>query len=320
MEFYSIRRREIVNSIKAASSTSKITGKSFIYHWIDCIYCIIRFGCGPSQYLEGGFYKLRSFDRDKTYTKKRIDKIRKIFNNKEYERILSNKVEFNTLFSRYLKRRWIYCKNATVEDIKCFYDNVDDIIVKPNSMSKGRGIYLLDKSMLDITSFVGKDVLLEECLVNHPQMRFNNRSLNTLRITTIMDSHDNVNIIKISLRCGVGDSVVDNFCAGGVVYPVNKDYGRIEGPGCHSTLGQECFVHPGSDIFMLGREIPFWTDIIAIVKEAAGLLPQVRFIGWDVAITDRGPAIIEGNQRPGAQLIEYQGTEKGLYRKMLSYR
>ena len=88
MELYSIRRREMMDSIKTASSTSKITGKSFIYHWIDCIYCIIRFGCGPSQYLEGGFYKLRSFDRDKTYTKKRIDRIRKIFNNKEYERIL----------------------------------------------------------------------------------------------------------------------------------------------------------------------------------------------------------------------------------------
>ena len=320
MELYFISRKDLVNSFKVVKLVSRITGKTILYHWIDCVFCIIRYGCGPSQYLEGGFFRLRSFERDKTYTKKRIDRIRKIYNNKEYERILSNKVEFNNLFSRYLKRRWIYCKNATVEDIKCFYDNVDDIIVKPNSMSKGRGIYLLDKSMLDITSFVGKDVLLEECLVNHPQMRFNNRSLNTLRITTIMDSHDNVNIIKISLRCGVGDSVVDNFCAGGVVYPVNKDYGRIEGPGCHSTLGQECFVHPGSDIFMLGREIPFWTDVIAIVKEAASLLPQVRFIGWDVAITDRGPAIIEGNQRPGAQLIEYQGTEKGLYRKMLSYR
>ena len=145
MELYSIRRREMMDSIKTASSTSKITGKSFIYHWIDCIYCIIRFGCGPSQYLEGGFYKLRSFDRDKTYTKKRIDRIRKIYNNKDFERILSNKVEFNNLFSKYLKRKWIYCKNATVEDIKCFSDNVDGIIVKPNSMSKGRGIYLLDK-------------------------------------------------------------------------------------------------------------------------------------------------------------------------------
>ena len=320
MELYVIRRKDLSNSFKVAKIVSRLTGKSILYHWFDCVYCIFRYGCGPSQYYEGGFYKLRSFDREKTYTKRRIDRIRKIYNNKDFEYLLSNKVEFNSLFSRFLKREWIDCRNASFDDIQFFINNVNVILVKPSSMSKGRGIYMLDKRMPDISSFVGKDILLEECLVNHPLMCFNNRSLNTLRINTIMDSQGNVNIIKVCLRCGVGDSVVDNFCAGGVVYPVNKEYGRIEGPGCHSLLGQECFVHPGSNIFMLGREIPFWTDVIAAVKDAASLLPQVRFVGWDVAITDNGPALIEGNQRPGAQLIEYQGYEKGMYYKMLSYK
>ena len=32
-----------------------------------------------------------------------------------------------------------------------------------------------------------------------------------------------------------------------------------------------------------------------LVKKAAMVLPQVGYIGWDVAITENGPAIIEGN-------------------------
>ena len=76
----------------------------------------------------------------------------------------------------------------------------------------------------------------------------------------------------------------------------------------------------GFSCFVLGREIPFWTDVIAFVEEAASLLPQVRLIGWGVAITDCGPSLVGSYQRPGGQLIEYQGTENGLYRIMLSYR
>ena len=103
------------------------------------------------------------------------------------------------------------------------------------------------------------------------------------------------------------------------MYPVNNTYGRIEGPGRNYMLGVPVFVHPGTEIFMPGRDIPFFKDALKLVKDAAITIPHVRFVGWDVAITNDGPELIEGNTRPGENLIESQGFEKGLYKKILSY-
>ena len=41
-----------------------------------------------------------------------------------------------------------------------------------------------------------------------------------------------------------------------------------------------------------------------MVKEAALLVPEIRYVGWDVAITNDGPCIIEGNEFPSYGLIQ----------------
>ena len=40
-------------------------------------------------------------------------------------------------------------------------------------------------------------------------------------------------------------------------------------------------------------------------KEAALLVPEVRYIGWDIGFTDKGPVMIEGNEYPGFGLIQH---------------
>jgi hypothetical protein len=41
--------------------------------------------------------------------------------------------------------------------------------------------------------------------------------------------------------------------------------------------------------------MPHWGKVIALVSEAALVFPQVRTVGWDVAILEDKPIIIEGN-------------------------
>ena len=52
------------------------------------------------------------------------------------------------------------------------------------------------------------------------------------------------------------------------------------------------------------KKIPYVPEAIEMVKKAALLIPDLRYIGWDVAITDNGPLIIEGNEFPSYGLIQ----------------
>lgn len=322
MEFYKPTRKDLEESVRAAKMVSELTGSSSFFHWIDCLYCNMRYGCSPTQYLYGGFYKMRSFDRKKTYTKGRGYRAKIFFNDPKFVNICSNKVEFNKFFSPFIGRRWLYCKDVSVEDLFSFITVIDRIIVKPTNLSQGIGIYELDimKTKEELSNeLLGKDYLLEECIEQHHKMNFGNGSVNTLRVITVLDSLGEVHILKVCLRVGIGNEIVDNFSAGGIAYPIDLEYGRIEGPGSNKKM-ERFSVHPGSELYMVGLEVPYWEETLELVGKAAKQLRQIRFVGWDVAIAKDGPVLIECNSRPGAFLMEYIGSDKGLYKRIISYR
>ena len=268
MELYRITKEEIKNGRHFAHRAAEITGRPYLLQLADVYKCVMLYGCGPSQYYDGKFYKLRSFERSKTYTKKRSHRMKSAFNQKEYLKICECKTNFNKYFADYVKRKWIYCKEATLEDLVLFIDRTEKIIVKPTNLYKGMGVHELEKSQSSVEiakDLLGQDTLLEEMIVQHPDMVFGNKSVNTLRITTIMDRNQNVHLLKSALRCGVGSSIVDNYSAGGVTYPVNLDYGIVEGSGVGSKSGSDLYFHPGTDICMLGKTIPFWDEVKSMI-------------------------------------------------------
>ena len=185
---------------------------------------------------------------------------------------------------------------------------------------EGRGIYVVN-SIDDLKQTAKKicteNVIIEEFITQHPDMVFGNKSVNTIRMFTILDKHGDVHFIKGILRSGVGDTIVDNYCAGGVIYPVDVESGIVEDAGMN-FLGQECVVHPGTDIVMLGYQIPHWYKVKEELTRAAKHIPSMRFVGWDVAITPDGVDIIEGNHNPLFELIEFLG-KTGHYKEMLKY-
>ncbi|MEX0970562.1 MAG: sugar-transfer associated ATP-grasp domain-containing protein [Paracoccaceae bacterium] len=59
-----------------------------------------------------------------------------------------------------------------------------------------------------------------------------------------------------------------------------------------------------------GFKVEQLPDAIALVKAAHMLTPEIGIIGWDVALTDKGPLIIEGNGNPACnhfQLVTGRG-------------
>lgn len=57
--------------------------------------------------------------------------------------------------------------------------------------------------------------------------------------------------------------------------------------------------HSLTGINIIGFKVPLWKEVLNLVKQVSKELPQIGIMGWDVAITNKGPLLIEGNQNPG---------------------
>jgi hypothetical protein len=68
--------------------------------------------------------------------------------------------------------------------------------------------------------------------------------------------------------------------------------------------------HPDSGAPLIGFRLPHWQRVLDTAIEAARLMQHVPLIGWDIAVVDEGPVIIEMNQCPDfvtAQLADARG-------------
>ena len=296
-------------------------GLSKLWLYFDYASAAIWHRCLIRQYVIGEFWRASSAERKRRITYNRIVKLYDKLNSKEYIHYLNEKPEFNAYFSKYVRRDWLHIINVSYDEFCDFLVKYDSVIIKPVDAMQGRGIRKFtlsevpDTNLLDMYENLRKEnVLIEQIIVQHPKMIFGNASVNTIRMYTILDEKGKAHPLKAILRAGVGNSVVDNYCQGGAIYEVDLETGLVCTSG-QSRSDAKNYIHPGSDIVMLGYRIPNWDKVIQTCICAAELLPQVRFIGWDVAVTSDSVELIEGNQNPDYELLEFIGS-RGYYKKI----
>ena len=96
---------------------------------------------------------------------------------------------------------------------------------------------------------------------------------------------------------GNNGNFVDNLENGGIACSFDLETGKINGPG-HTSALINYDKHPYTGVSFVGYALPYMEQIKALVKKAALVVPQIRYVGWDVCITEKGPAIVEGNDYP----------------------
>lgn len=299
------------------------TGRTNLATYFDYISALILHGCSIRQYYVGGFYRLPNYMRWRTVTYRRWNRIMNVFNTPSYICKLDNKVEFLKNFSKFISREWYYAKDSTRASFSDFLENNKTFIVKPVCEMQGKGVALLKSAEFKDTDelynkIVKEDLLCEELIHQDPEMCFGNKSVNTIRVFTILDRSGKAHIMKTVLRAGKGEAIVDNFCAGGVVYPLDSQTGIVCGKGMDAN-GVEYMIHPGTKLCMLGYQVPRWNEVMDFVKNVAETLPQMRFVGWDLAISKIGVDLVEGNHNPDHEFLEFIG-ERGLYNSFMQYK
>ena len=281
------------------------------YCWCDLIWSIIRFGCAPSEYLRYEFYKKSNWERNNFLTHRRLNGIVKRFNTKNHTGGSFDKGEIYNIFSEFISRKWLDTRKSSYEEFCKFIIKEKEVIFKPSKGSGGINIskysYKEGDDLEGIYTRI-KGFLIEEIIKQNKRMEvLNPLSVNTLRIVTF-GGIEEINIIGCYIRTGIMDSIVDNFSSGGIVAAVDISTGIVYTPGITEKL-DKYLLHLLTGVQIIGFKIPNWENVIKTVKKAYSLIPNYRYLGWDIAILDEGVELIEVNWKsdPVFQITDQRG-------------
>lgn len=307
------------------------SGQSKVYTFFDILVCAAKYGAGYYDYLMFGFYDMNGRQRDTYLTRVRNKKIMDLMNDPAFSDEFDDKLRFNKTFAAYLGRKTLNGETATEEELAEFLRGQEAIFAKINHGDCGRGVeklYVKDfDSPAAMLAYIREHglVVLEHVLPQHEDMaRLHPSSVNTMRILTdLVDGQ--VHIAYITVKMGRGNGVCDNSGQGGILCRVDPQSGKIISPATDDYFNVY-EKHPDTGIVLQGYQLPMVDRAVAMAKEAALVFPQVGHVGWDMAITPTGPAIIEGNEFPGTdlcQLAPFYPEKCGLwpyYKELLGIR
>lgn len=285
----------------------------------------------PQHYFSRYLFKKRTANIKDYFPDAYLYKIKSFYNDKGVVEVLENKLYFDFFYSQFgipLPRILMYNFNKTfiiannsftinnIEDFKVklghiFNQNLsyDSIMIKRTYGSfGGKNIFKLFRHQLiknpEIINKIYSEVnkagfLFQETVTQHPELnRLNLSCLNTIRFDTFIGSNGKIEIISGYIRMSVNNYHVDNICSGGVQVGIDLNNGRLKKFGYSSfrTFGTKVLTaHPVTHTVFEDFNIPFFQQAKEMVIRAASYMPGLRLVGWDVAIGESGPVLIEGN-------------------------
>ncbi len=192
-------------------------------------------------------------------------------------------------------------------------DAPDEFVLKPVSAAGGRGLRKLRKSRGEVLEGnepirlediwnglrpnMDRGILMEETAHNNELIRsMNPSSLNTFRVITFQFPDAGWVHLCSYLKVGRQNSAVDNSGAGGLLVRIDSD-GRT-GRAVDFDTRSECTHHPDSGAVLSDLMIDGFREVISLAVDASAHFPQMGILGWDIALTRTGPAIIEVNASP----------------------
>ena len=285
----------------------------------------VRYGIIPKEYFIYGFNMLSAEGRGSFVTRSNKYKYYKKFNSRNYVDFLNQKTETYRKFGEFYGRDVVSLyTDADFESFKSFVEKHPRFIYKPAQDYGGRGIKIYDLKNYDcpedlfaIIIFNGACVLEELIVQGEEIARIHPDSVNTVRLVTYHSDSGDTYPQWCFLRMGSGGSHTDNMSGGGISALVDFETGVVCDCG-RDYLGHRYIYHPDTNVQLVGLKLPHWDEVRGLACRLAAVLPEVRFVGWDLAYSDRGWVFVEGNAQPqcvAPQIMSYNGKLRN-YKEM----
>lgn len=296
--------------------------------FLDLIRCYLLWGDDFNDYRTFEFWNKTTDERKSYISFRRNDKLRFAFTSPDVYQVFLDKATFNQRFAKYIHRAWVSTTKHSRQTIDIFLHTHDVCVAKPLTDYGGHGILKLDRYSPEYSSSeqtlrkrisAGEDFIIEECISNSSSIReIANNSLNTVRVVTVLDQRQELHVVAALLRFGNGKGFTDNYHDGGMACPINLSTGQLTkfAYGMNNVKYER---HPSSHVVFEGFPIPEFQDCMKLITSLVWEEPSARYVGWDIAITDNGLELLEGNIPPGEDITQI-ATGKGIWYQMLEWK
>lgn len=305
------RLNEVVNEVHKRTNMRKLSILK------DIIHCARKFGAGYYDYIIFHFYELNEEERATHITRLKNKKFLEHVNDPSYSHFFDNKNEFDVLFAKFLKRGYVDAYNASKEEIIEYFNSREKIFAKVLNLDCGRGAEILKKQDFkdgeEFYKYVKEKnfAVLEDVVENHPDINdIYPYAVNTMRMITLIDDDGKPHLFYAAQKFGDGGRFVD---VRGMHAPVDTETGIVKYPFHSGETTSDIFYHehPYTHKKIDNFKVPLFQEAKEMMLEAAMVVPQVRYVGWDVAISPDGPLIIEGNDYGAYEYMQLPGQKEG---------
>ncbi len=311
----------------------------------------------PRLYFSYYLFKKYNTNIKNYYPDKFLYGIKALLNDKEIRDVIENKLFFDFYYSQFNislptilmynhKNFFVVGKNNVktnnASDFKSLLNDLfeqnpsfDSLIIKRTYGSYGgSSVFKLfrhqlvknDEMIGELYAEVTKaGFLFQETVKQHPDLNSLNPScLNTMRLDTFVSKDGIADVISGYIRMSTSNLHVDNGRMGGYSVSINLESGKLKKYGYSSItkVGVKVLkIHPVTNTVFENFQIPFFNEAKQLVVNAATLMPGLRLIGWDVAIGETGPVLIEGNSDyaiPGSDMMSGGFRSNPVFKKILN--
>ena len=264
--------------------------------------------------------------------------------NRIFSSIIDNKLYLPYLLKDYpdnvpqyyffIDKGMVYSMNKLCQDgVRGLLDLVKEkkkLALKQTHSSFGKGFYLIEEGLLSDSVKVNKtnmdsmefcklldrlhDYVCTEYVEQHEYSRnVCSTSLNTIRFLCVRDEESGrFYIARCFHRFGVEGSIVDNLGGGGKAYLffIDIETGTLKGNGMFALGAGEHYSdnieYPEAKAYK-GMIIPGFEKVKNSVLDISNSFPFLRYVGWDVAVTNEGFKIIEANSFTSLGILQREG-------------
>jgi hypothetical protein len=330
--------------------------KSLFRMFYEFVYLFLVQRKFPGHYFSRYLFKKGKTNILDYYHWRFLYGIKKYFNDKDVREVLENKLYFDLFYKQFsislpniimFNHRNIFATGGksfevnNVDEFKALLTEIfnkntasDSMIIKRTAWSYGGDrVFKIYKNQAEnepelinelFLTVIKSGFLFQDTVRQHKELdKLNPSCLNTMRIDTFINPDGKIDIISCYIRMSFRNAHVDNISSGGLLVGIDRNTGKLRQEGFSNLqdVGVKIFTeHPVTKTVFENFQIPFFEQAKELALKATGLMPGLRLVGWDVAIGESGPVLIEGNSdydNTGNDLSEGGYRTNDIFRKVL---